>query len=44
MSPSEVSVLLGGKVGSTKTVQFGSAQTLGNQTVTLKVDELLPLP
>jgi len=44
LSVSEVTVLLAGKVGSTKSVQFGSAQTLANQTVSIKVDELLPLP
>jgi S1-C subfamily serine protease len=39
---SEVLVLLGGKVGSTKAVQFGAAATLAHQTVPIKVDELLP--
>jgi Aspartyl protease/PDZ domain len=40
---SEADVLLGGKVGSTKAVQFGSAATLANQTVQIAVEELLPL-
>lgn len=44
LSLSELGVLLGGKVGSTKSVQFGAAQTLSGQTVSIKVDELLPLP
>jgi Aspartyl protease/PDZ domain len=39
----EADVLLGGKVGSTKAVQFGSAATLANQTVQIAVEELLPL-
>lgn len=39
----QVEVMLGGAVGSTKSVQFGSAATLANQTVSIAVDELLPL-
>jgi gag-polyprotein putative aspartyl protease/PDZ domain-containing protein len=41
---SEATVLLGGKVGSTKMVEFGDAQVLANQTVSIAVSELLPLP
>jgi hypothetical protein len=39
----QVEVLLGGAVGSTKSLQFGSATNLANQTVSIAVDELLPL-
>jgi aspartyl protease/PDZ domain-containing protein len=44
LTVSQLGVLMGGKVGSTKAVQFGAAQTLANQTVSIKVDEFLPLP
>jgi hypothetical protein len=41
---SEVGILLAGTVGSTKSVQFGAASKLANQTVSIAVDNLLPLP
>jgi Aspartyl protease/PDZ domain len=44
LSVSQLGVLVSGKVGSTKSVQLGAAQTLANQTVSLRVAELLPLP
>jgi hypothetical protein len=44
LTASETSVLLGGKVGSSKMIQFGTAKTLGNMTVSIQVSELLPLP
>ena len=43
LTVTEADVLLGGKVGATKSIQFGAAQSLANQTVSIAVDELLPL-
>ncbi|MEO7109682.1 MAG: aspartyl protease family protein [Polyangiaceae bacterium] len=39
----QVQVLLGGKVGAMKSVQFGSAKNLANQTVQIMVEDFLPL-
>lgn len=44
LSLSQMVVLLSGPVGSTKSVTFGAAKSLANQTVDLAVEELLPLP
>ena len=41
---SQTVVLLSGKVGSTKSVEFGAAAKLGNMTVPITVANLLPLP
>jgi hypothetical protein len=40
----QANVLLYGKVGSTKSVSFGEATSVANQTLTLTVEEFLPLP
>jgi hypothetical protein len=44
LTSSQIGLLLGGKIGTTHSVQFGAAQTLANQTVDIAVSELLPLP
>ncbi|MGH7280092.1 MAG: PDZ domain-containing protein, partial [Polyangiaceae bacterium] len=44
LSTSQIAVLMGGPVGSTKSVTFGAAKSLANQSVDIKVEELLPLP
>ena len=41
---SEVAVLAGGKVGSTKSEQFGAAETLADKTLSFTMTDLLPLP
>ncbi len=41
---SQIAVLLGGEVGSTKSVQFGAAATLANTTVSFTMTDILPLP
>jgi hypothetical protein len=41
---SEVAVLAGGKVGSTKSVRFGAAEALADRTVSFTMTDLLPLP
>jgi hypothetical protein len=41
---SKVAVLAGGKVGSTKSVQFGAAETLADKTLSFTMTDLLPLP
>jgi hypothetical protein len=40
----QANVLLYGKVGATKSVSFGEATNVANQTLTLTVEEFLPLP
>jgi hypothetical protein len=37
-------LVIGGEVGSNKSVKFGASKKLVGQTVALRVDELLPLP
>jgi hypothetical protein len=44
LTASEAVELLFGSVGSSKTVMFGSGPSLANQSVTLEVQEFLPLP
>ena len=41
---SQATLLLYGPVGSTKTVTFGAAAQLTNQSLALVVEEFLPLP
>ena len=41
---SEAAEALRGVPGQAKTIQFGEAEALANRTVTILVDELLPLP
>jgi len=43
LSVYEVAALLYGQVGATKQVTFGDAATLSNQTITLPVENQLPL-
>jgi hypothetical protein len=44
LTASEATLLLGGPVGALKMLQFGNAQNLADQTVSIAVSELLPLP
>jgi hypothetical protein len=41
---SQAAILASGKVGTTKSVQFGAAAKLANKTVSIIVGNLLPLP
>jgi hypothetical protein len=43
LSLAQATLLLYGKVGSTKVVKFGAAQQVANQTLTVVVEEFLPL-
>lgn len=44
LTVSQAAILLAGKVGSTKSVTFGSAKHLAHETVSLIVRDALPLP